>query len=171
MAEPHWTGYVGMGTGLIGAITGIAGAIMGCISYRKSNRLKALDLRLELRKAVSDVHADLDRLKALIDDADRSRQAVFVARGMSQSGGMKIWKNEVKADKTKIGELFKRAPKVESTYDTLKANELESEHVVVHQYKSKIRRFLDKYSEAIRFDDEQRKQIRADQRARSSPRT
>ncbi|OEU70925.1 MAG: hypothetical protein BA863_18335 [Desulfovibrio sp. S3730MH75] len=171
MAEPHWTGYVGMGTGLIGAITGIAGAIMGYISYRKSNRLKALDLRLELRKAVSDVHADLDRLKALIDDANGSRQAVFAARGMSQSGAMEIWKNEVKADKAKIGELFKRALKVESTYDTLEAKELESEVVVVHKYKSKIRRLLDKYSGAIRSDDEQRKQIREDQRVRRSPRT
>ena len=55
MAEPHWAGYVGMVTGVIGAITGIAGAIMGYIGYRRSNKLKSLDLRLELRKSISDV--------------------------------------------------------------------------------------------------------------------
>jgi hypothetical protein len=171
MAEPHWTGYIGMITGLIGAITGIAGAIMGYISYRRSNRLKALDLRLKLRKAVNDVHADLEGLNELIDDANGSRRAVFAARGMVRSGAMKIWENTVKVDKAKIGELFKSAPNVESTYESLEAKELESELVAVHKLKSEIRVLLDKYSEAIRSDDEQRKQMREDQRVRHSPRT
>ena len=171
MAEPHWSGYGGMVTGLIGAVTGIAGAIMGYISYRRSNRLKSLDLRLELRKSVSDVHADLNRLKKLIDNANGSRQAVLVARGMSQSGPMEKWKNEVNADKAKIGKLFEHAPKAETTYGTLEVKELESELVTVHKHSGEIRTLLDKYSEVIRSDDEQRRQIREDQRARHTPRT
>ena len=171
MAEPHWTGYVGMFTGLIGAITGSSGAIMGYISYRKSNRFMAQSLRLELRKAVSDVHADLDRLKTLIDDANKSRQAVFLARGMFRSKAMEMWKNEVKTDKSKIGELFQRSPKLESTYDSLEEKELESELVAVHKFISEIKSLIDRYSEAIGSDDEKRNQILEDKRARSSPRT
>jgi hypothetical protein len=47
MAEPHCTGYVGIATGIVGSITGIAGEIMGYVSYRRSNNIKALDVRLE----------------------------------------------------------------------------------------------------------------------------
>jgi len=159
MAEPHWTSYVGMVTGIIGAIIGIAGAIMGYISYRRSNRLKSLDLRLEFRKAISDVHTDLNRLKELIDKANGSRQAVLAASGMSQSGQMEKWKSDVTADKAKTGELFKRAPKAEVSYDKLQIKELESELVAVHKIKGEIQGLLDKYSEVIRSDDEQRKQI------------
>jgi hypothetical protein len=171
MAEPHWTSYVGMVTGLTGAITGIAGAIMGYISYRRSNRLKSLDLRLELRKAISDAHVDLNRLRKLIDDANRSRKAVMEANNMFHSGAMEEWKNEVNADKAKIGELFKSAPNAESTYDTLKAGELESELIAIHRLRGEINGLLDKYSEAICSDDEQRRQIREDQRTRHAPRT
>jgi hypothetical protein len=171
MSGPNWTSYVGMVTGIIGAITGITGAIMGYISYRRSNRLKSLDLRLELRRSISDLHSDINRLRKLIDNANGSRRAVMSAKGMFQSGAMEKWKNEVKADRTKIGELFKSAPDAESAYDTLDAGALESELVVVHKLSSEIKSFLDKYSDAIRFDDEQRRQIREDQRARHTPRT
>jgi len=59
MAEPHWTAYVGIVTGAIGAVTGIAGAIMGFIGYRRSTAIKALDLRLDLRKGIAKVQSEL----------------------------------------------------------------------------------------------------------------
>ena len=49
-------------TGIIGAITGSVGCITGLISYRRSQRIKALDLRLELRKLASDVRAEVEAL-------------------------------------------------------------------------------------------------------------
>ena len=58
MTDPHWTSYVGMATGIVGAITGVSGAIMGYIGYRKSSQNKALDLRLELKKAVANINSD-----------------------------------------------------------------------------------------------------------------
>src|SRR3972149_7954160 len=156
MAEPHWAGYVGMVTGVIGAITGIAGAILGYIGYRRSNKLKSLDLRLELRKSISDAHTDLTQLRKLIDEANKSREAVMAARGMFRSGAMEKWKKEVEIDRGKIGELFRKAPKAGTTYDTLNAEELESELVAIHSLRGEINCFLEKYSNAISSDDEQR---------------
>ena len=164
MAESHWTGYVGM-------VTGIIGAIMALISNRKINRLKTLELRLDLRKAVNDIHTELPQLRDLIDKANRSRRNVAAARGMSRSGQMGIWENEIKADRTKIGEIFRRAPKVESTYDKLNVRELESELVAVHQLQGEIRTIREKYREAIRLDEEQSKQLREDERVWHPPRT
>jgi hypothetical protein len=108
MAEPIWTNYVAIATGIIGAITGIAGAIMGYVSYRRSNKLKAFDLRLELRKAANDVHADLARLRDLFNKADKSRQAVNAAMGMSRSGAMVSWQNKLKADRAQFATLHSR---------------------------------------------------------------
>jgi hypothetical protein len=158
MAEPHWTSYVAI-------ITGIAGAIMGWISLRRSYRLKALDLRLELRKAASDIHADLSQLRVLIDKANRSRRNLSAARGMRGSGRMKILEDQTKSDIGKIGELSNRAPKPESNYDKMSEKELESELVTAHQIQHEIRRFEDQYREAMRSDEELSKELREDARS------
>jgi hypothetical protein len=88
---------------------------------------------------------------------------------MGQGGLMEKWKREVNTDKAEIPELFKRAPKDEFTYETLKVKELESELIAVHKLQSEIRVLLDKYSEVIHSDNEQRKQLQEDQRARRIP--
>lgn len=50
MLDPSTDSYVGMVTGVIGAVTGVAGGILGYIGYRKTNEIKSLDLRIELKK-------------------------------------------------------------------------------------------------------------------------
>ncbi len=62
MPEPAWLSYTGAITGIIGAVTGVAGAIMGYISYRHSESLKALDLRLDW---ISAWEADLAAVRSL----------------------------------------------------------------------------------------------------------
>ena len=57
MPDPASLSIIGAVTGLIGGITGIAGLVVGYIGYRRSQQIKALDLRLELRKQVSDLRA------------------------------------------------------------------------------------------------------------------
>lgn len=157
VADPHWMSYVGMVTGVIGAITGVAGAIMGYLGYRRSDKLKVLDLRLELRKAVSGTRVALEQLRKLIDTAKRSRVNNFAARGLSQSGAMKVWIDEVKADNVKIGELHQRAPAEGINYNTLGPSALESELVAVHKCQKEIEALRDKYVSAMRSDEESRK--------------
>src|SRR5690606_29924596 len=95
MADPHWTSYIGM-------ITGISGAIMGFISYRRSNKLKALDLRLELRKSLNDLYLDHENAESLIALANKSRRAVASAAGSFGSGRMQIWDANVRMDTEKL---------------------------------------------------------------------
>ena len=121
MSEPDWIGYVGMATGIIGAITGISGAIMGYVSYRRSNNLKSLDLRIELRKSVNVAQSSLQQLAKLIEYANRSRQAVASAMGRYQSGMMEKWKQEVEADNNAVKILFQNAPAADTSYDDLRA--------------------------------------------------
>ena len=160
MAEPHWMSYFAMVTGSIGAITGVAGAIMGYVGYRRSYKMKALDLRLELRKAVSDARVALEQLRNLIHTASRSRVNNLAARGMSQSGAMNIWNAEVKAENVKLGKLHHRVPAEGINYNTLSPNELESELVAVHKCQKEIEAIRDKYVSVMRSDEGSRNYIR-----------
>ena len=108
MADPHWTSYVGMVTGILGIITGIPGAIMGFVSYRRSNTIKALDLRLELRKVINEIEAGLSSLTGLLENANQSRQKVAAATG--QAGALQMWNQQFEQDKVSLNEMIERAP-------------------------------------------------------------
>jgi hypothetical protein len=125
MADPSWTGYVGMATGIVGAITGVAGAIMGYVSYRRSNKLKSLDLRIQLRKEELTAKSSLANLGELIDNADKSRQRVAAATGKFHSSMMDRWKKEVAEDKAKLVEMLRVAPNTADNHETLIEKELE----------------------------------------------
>jgi hypothetical protein len=165
-SEPHWTSYVGMASGSIGAITGIAGAIMGYISYRKSNQLKSLDLRLELKKSITVLHSSHSRLIELIEHANRSRIAVSAATSRSGSGIMDKWKNNIESDKTRIAELSEKIPEQNNSYENLDTEELESKLIEVHAIQTEINQLNEKYNASITEDDNQRNHLREDIRHR-----
>lgn len=162
MSEPAWTGYVGM-------VTGIAGTIMGYVSYRRSNSLKSLDLRIELRKSINVVESNLQHLEKLIEDANRSREAVASATGEFKSGKMERWKKQVGEDKNMVKQLFQNVPSADKSYDALTPKELESTLVEVHRLQVQIDELRNKYEIAVRADDEERKHIREDSRSRYAP--
>ena len=72
MAEPHWTGYMGMFLGAIGTV--IAG-----ISLYRSFTVKALDLRIELRKAFNELEFLERGLETYLNLVHKSHLAVFSA--------------------------------------------------------------------------------------------
>ncbi|HET7650390.1 MAG TPA: hypothetical protein VFL15_06795 [Gammaproteobacteria bacterium] len=166
MQEPYWMGYVGMLTGIIGAITGVAGAIMGFVSYRTSNNLKSLDLRLDLRKAINNLQSTLSQLDQQIEDAIRSREAVAAATGRFHSGAMQKWKQDTEIDKTTIKRLLQSAPATTNNYDDLTPKDLESTLVEVHRLQVQVDGLSKKYYLAVQSDDEERKHLREDVRTR-----
>ena len=169
MPTPEWAHYVAMATGVIGALTGISGAIMGYVSYKKSNSLKSLDLRVELRKALNVGHARLQQLAKLIEYANKSRQAVASAKGRYQSGMMEKWKQEVEADNNVLKALTQTMPALDKRYDDLNCNTLESMLVDVHRLHVQLDDLIGKYNAAVRADNEDRNDIREDAKTRHAP--
>jgi hypothetical protein len=159
MADPHWTSYVGMATG-------IAGAIMGYVSYRKIKQIKALDLRLELKRAVVNINSDYKKLLEQMAEGDKSRMRVASAIGMLHSGMTKKWNEELVADQAITKELERELPNKNTDYDHLDPKELETKLIEVHRTSQKISNLSKKYHEAMNWDNEQRKHIREDMRAR-----
>ena len=169
MAEPHWTSYVGMITGIVGSLTGIAGAIMGYVSYRKSSQIKVLDLRIEVKRAVTNTIFAFNKLQEQMEKGNNSRKAVAAAIGMFNSGMMKKWKEELEADRETVNEIGKELPDENENYDNFNAKELETKLIELHGIQKKIQKISEKYSEAMIWDNERRKQHQADIHSRLKP--
>lgn len=161
MAEPAWLSYTGAASGIIGAITGVTGSILGYIAYRRTDQLKTLDLRLELRKSETILIADGKELVPLLDYAKKSKIAVSAATGMRNSGAISNWTSEWEADRTSAITLTEGLPSANGDYSVLSPTELETKLVQVHALQSVIDRLKKKYAESVSADDRDREQIKS----------
>lgn len=160
MAEPAWLIYTGTITGIIGAVTGVTGSILGYIAYRRTDQLKTLDLRLELRKSETILIADGKELVPFLDYAKNSKMAVSAATGMRNSGAISNWTSEWEADRTSAVTLTEGVPSANDDYSGLSPTELETKLVQVHALQSAIIRLKKKYEESVAADDRNREQIK-----------
>ena len=110
MPDASWLSVLGAVTGVIGTISGIAGAILGLKGYRRANAVKALDLRLELRKAVSDTRSGVEALPKLMDEANRSRRAALNDRGMLNCSIRTVWEKSYASDLEQVDSLNDELP-------------------------------------------------------------
>lgn len=176
MADLDWINYSGVVTGAIGALTGIAGALMGVVSLRRTGQIKALDLRLELRKASADLCHHFRGLRELIDEANRSRVGVLATRegttwrnrvqGRNIPSAQDVWADQVDTDRAKVGELEALMPDTKAGYAGLPHETLETKLVEVHSLQTQVSALAEKYKAALARDDNTRREIA---RARQVP--
>jgi len=159
MSEPQWMAYAGVVSGLVGAATGIGGAVMGWIAYRRSNQIKALDMRLEMRKAVNGVEQIVGELNELLPFANESRKRVMAARGLHGSGAMKVWEEQFRKDHASFRELAARKPSAEALGD-LKPEGLETQLAEAHKLLLALTTLVNKYSASVAEDDQHRAELR-----------
>lgn len=167
MSNLDMLSYTGAITGIIGAVTGIAGAIMGYVGYRRSMEIKALDLRIELRKSISDLSDEIQDLPNILDQAKRSRTAVAAATGRYKSGAMQHWLAQWEADQKSL-ETF------DIGFNELNINHFQDDHATLeaslieaHSLLTSVRRMRHKCEIGIESDDRERDHIREDIRTRS----
>ncbi|MGF6369784.1 hypothetical protein OKW40_002534 [Paraburkholderia sp. RAU6.4a] len=152
MADADWTGYVGMATGIFGAV-------MGFIGYRRSNQIKALDLRLDLRKALGDAHNSLSTLRAMMNTAAQSRRAILAAKGLGGSGAMAAWNRMADVDLADIDTIAASLRSEDADFSALPAEHLEFEIVFAHKIKNRLSTLIDKYRDELAADAAAREQI------------
>jgi hypothetical protein len=128
--------------------------------------LKALDLRLELRKTESDLRAAVHELPSFLEHAKKSRERVAAATGMRGSGALQQWTSDWEADLAAVRSLERELTDPDADYATATHRELESKLVDVHALASRAARVRDKYLQGLAADDGEREHIRADIRAR-----
>jgi hypothetical protein len=166
MSETEVLSYVGAITGVIGALTGIAGSIMGYISYRKSNEVKALELRLELTKLGQDTFFKADGLGDLMARAKRSREAVSAAKGTRSSGAMEHWHRQYAADQGSLGGINESIDEFNIDYSSADLNAMEIALGEIHGLRSIVIAIADRYTASIEEDDRNREFLRDQAHAR-----
>ena len=166
MSSPETLGIIGAVTGIVGAITGPAGLVLSWINYRRLRQIKALDLRLELRKQVSDVRAAVEALPDLLERSRASRSEVLAAMGALRSRAFATWKAALESDLKTAQDLSRELPDADETYQRSKHQNLETKLVEVHALAAKAARLRDKYLTELAYDDKEREHIRPDVRVR-----
>ncbi len=149
MTEIDWPDYVGVVSGVIGMITGSFGAIIGYKSYKKSNEIKALDLRLELRKKISDFEAAYHHLENLLPEANRAMLANLSARNMLNSSFKDKWDLEYENDMNDLDLISESMPDSDLDYTNYSTGKLETELVNIHQLLNSVEDLKRKYVSCI----------------------
>ena len=164
MADSDFLSWAGAITGVIGSITGIIGLIISIASYRRSAQIKALDLRIELRKTEGDLHELRKELIALFDQVTESRSRITAATG--QTGAFKKWQEEFERYRSEFTRLSTELPDTGTTYEELSYPDLEARLISAHKIKSKFSYFREKCCASYAADDKEREQIRSATHAR-----
>ncbi|WP_369064596.1 hypothetical protein [Burkholderia gladioli] len=160
MADASWTDYFGV----VGMVTGVFGAIMGYMGYRRSNQIKALDMRVALRKDLAEAWGIIATLRMLMTEANASRQGTLAVRGLGRSGNWVAWEQNLADDRAELEEIAATTRGEDSNFSVLSEGQLETELVTIHKVKATLSTLMEKYRGEIAADDEHRRQI-AHQRA------
>jgi hypothetical protein len=148
----------------VGAVTGIVGSILGYLGYRQSRQIKSLDLRLELRKSVSDLRATVEELPGLLQRARESRAAINAARGILHTGAFEAWKKTWEADIATARGLGAELPGSTDTLHRAGQSHLEAKLAAMHTLAKRSGKLRDKYLGELSEDDRQRDHLREDMR-------
>lgn len=152
-------------TGVVGAVTGVAALVVSVIAYRRSNQVKSLDMRLELRKVVGESHGSLTNLRSLIEYAAGSRRAVLAARGQVRSGAMQLWEQTLTTDRAEIARIAAALRSEAADFAALPVNNLEEELVAAYKLKASLSTLVEKYRAEVTADNDSRRQIGEEQTA------
>lgn len=145
-----WLRYVG---GIAG-ITGIIGMITGTAGYIRSGRMKALDLRLELHKAEDAVRDMLSELPTLINLADHSRSAIYVADAKM------LWDQSCAVDRSEVASMQAQLPAEGIDYRRLSKRSLEDRLVTMNRFRVRGSRMREKYLSALAGVEKKRQERR-----------
>jgi hypothetical protein len=164
MSEQSWLAYTGAIAGIIGAVTGIAGAALAFLAFRRTGQLKALDLRLELRRTESTLQSDIHDLVPLLEIAKASRTRLAVAQGSCNSGATKHWISQWDTDLAGANYLVEGASVLDIDCSKFSQAKLEARLITVHKLQCQVAQLAGKYKSSLLADDAGREQLRADQR-------
>lgn len=164
MSGQSWLAYSGAIAGIIGAVTGIAGAILAFLAFRRTAQIKALDLRLELRRTESTLQSDIHDLIPLLESAKASRTRLAAAQGSYHSGATAYWLSQWDTDLADANSLVEGASVLDVDCSTFSQAELEARLVTVHKLQRQVAQLAGKYKNSLAADDTGREQLQADQR-------
>ncbi|MDQ7758172.1 MULTISPECIES: hypothetical protein [Xanthomonas] len=164
MSEQSWLAYAGSIAGMVGGVTGVIGAVVAILAFRRTGEIKALDLRVELRRMESTLRSDIQGLVPLLERAKKSHTRLAAAQGCYRSGAVVHWLSEWDIDFAESNQLVAGASVLDLDCSKFSQKDLETRLVTVYKLQRQVAELSDKYRTCLATDDADRQQLRADQR-------
>jgi hypothetical protein len=164
VSEQNWLIYTAAIAGVIGAVTGIAGAVLAFFAFRRTGQLKALDLRLELRRTEATLQLEILNLIPLLEQAKLSHTRLAAAQGSFHSGATKHWISQWDSDVLEANSLRDGASVLDADCTKFTQAQLEARLINVHKLQGQVSQLTDKYKKSLAADDVGRERLQANQR-------
>ncbi|MEE1676259.1 hypothetical protein SNR37_001591 [Agarivorans aestuarii] len=155
----EWVNYAAFIAGVIGSIAGVIGVCIALKSHRKVEKIKSLDLRIELKRSINEVRSILDDSEKLLPRANKSRLRVLSATGLIRSGQRDKWDADYAGDLNKLKHFAIRFSRAEEQLSLESYDALEQKLDVVDQLKYEVLALKATYKEAILSDDNERERL------------
>lgn len=147
---------------LLAILISLASAVTSVASYRRAARVKAFDVRVEVRKSEESLRLLVKGLRPMIDHASQSRKRVLNAQGLGRSGNEIHWQQQVAEDMIVLSELEGAVPASQPTHALTDLNTLADRLVELHSLQTRGRSLQEKYVAALAADDRAREIIRSE---------
>ncbi|MCK9367421.1 MAG: hypothetical protein M0P72_09785 [Metallibacterium scheffleri] len=144
---------------VLSAVPGCLAAVLGWRNYRRTGKMKTLDLRLELRKVDAEIKSLVLGLPELLDTAKVSRERVLTASGRAQSGAMQICRDELRKDGERQQRLAQALPADDPDYRGCSPEALEQELVRRRAALGEAKGIASKYERWMADDNLARAQV------------
>lgn len=165
MASHDWATYIGVIGGVVGTLTGVGGFVLGILAFRRTGQIKALDLRLELRRCERSLRSEAGGIVQLLESAKASHTRLGAAQGNYQSGAMQHWLTEWGTDLASAESLAQQVAALGTVNNAMSQAELEASLNAVQNLQHELAKLSAKYTGSLGKDDIGRAQLHADQRA------
>ena len=161
MTELYLMSLTGAVGGVIGSVLGISGAWMARQAGRQSLAMKALDLRLEIRKSLHTLNYGIGKLEDQMAQAFKSRTLIAAATGSLKSGSMVNWRAQFDADSSELSDLKHALEVLAPDFTHRTAHDMESLLAELDGQAYRVKALLGRYRASVTEDDELRERARA----------
>jgi hypothetical protein len=134
-------------------IVGVGGGILGGWAFINTRRMKALDLRVQLRNQQHDLRVFVDDLKSLMERAAQSRTNISAAIGLGQSDAMQLWNQRYEKDLMELETVENLVSRLLERYANVSFDVLENRMVALHELSSRATRFKAGYDASLAEDE------------------
>lgn len=165
MTEVYLMSLTGAVGGIIGSVAGLGSAWMAHRASRRSLEMKALDLRLEIRKSLHTLNYGVGKLEDQLVLAFKSRTLIAAAAGTLKSGSMVNWRAQFDADRAELTDLKQALEVLAPDFAHRNARDMEALLAELDGQAHRVKALLGRYRNSVAEDDQLRERARAKVRA------
>lgn len=170
MTELYLMSLTGAVGGIVGSVLGIGSAWVARRAGRQSLEMKALDLRLEIRKSLHTLNYGIGKLEDQLAQAFKSRTLVAAATGTLKSGAMVNWRAQFDADSSELSDLKHALEVLAPDFAQRTTHDMEALLAELDGQAYRVKTLLGRYRDSVAEDDQLRQRAKAKLQAEQASR-